>query len=176
MKIINGMVLFWKCSYSQWNNSGFESDGTYFKTAEHYMMYKKAELFKDYSSMGKILLASHPRHAQTFGREVKGFDKEVWEANCIDIVSQGNYLKFKQNPELLEKMFLHRELELVEASPYDKIWGIGLDENNPKAYSKETWQGTNYLGISIMNARERLLEEFKDHKLLKFEGTSKQNI
>lgn len=159
MNIKNGMLLFWNGLYSQWYGSEFREDGKLFYTAEHYMMYHKALLFGDVAIANKILVNRQPRNVKSLGRKVKNFDKVVWRNHCIDIVTQGNYLKFTQNPELLKDLLKYKHLEMVEASPLDNIWGIGLSEDNPKAFNRLTWEGENLLGVCIMKARKRILAE-----------------
>lgn len=145
--------------FSQWHPCEFEIDGNHFNCAEQWMMYGKATLFGDEEIAQKILRTSHPRDQKKLGRKVKNFDDATWQANAKEIVYQGNYAKFTQNDKLKEVLLATAGTTLVEASPTDKIWGIGLDENDARAYSRETWQGTNWLGEVLTQLREDLLKQ-----------------
>lgn len=151
-------VYFWNTVYSQWFGLGgcylFTEDGKEFWTAEHYMMYKKAELFGDEDVMAKALTPISPRHIKALGREIKKFNDELWNKHKLDIVIRGTYLKFIQNKDLKEILEFHKDKVLVEASPEDKIWGIGLHFDDDRVLDESQWQGENLLGIAIMKARD----------------------
>jgi ribA/ribD-fused uncharacterized protein len=119
------------------------------------MMAYKAIAFKDEQTWRMIMGATDPKNQKYLGRQVKNFDEAVWNERCKAVVYLGNHYKFTQNGYLL-KALLETTGELVEASPYDKIWGIGLTANDPRAWSKETWQGTNWLGEVLTQLREEL--------------------
>ncbi len=140
---------------SQWWESSFEVDGIEYKTAEHWMMAGKAKLF-DESSFDKIIEAENPALAQKLGRKIKNFDSEIWNREKYNIVVQGNIHKFGQNEEL--GLFLEQTNHrvLVEASPVDKIWGIGLAKNDERVYHPSQWEGENLLGFALMEARDAL--------------------
>jgi ribA/ribD-fused uncharacterized protein len=123
------------------------------------MMAKKALVFKDQESYNMIMYADNPRDQKAFGRRVKNFDADVWSVISREVVYQGNYAKFTQNPKMREELMATGDLEIVEASPEDKIWGIGLRESDPKAWDKATWEGTNWLGEAVMRVRQKLREE-----------------
>jgi ribA/ribD-fused uncharacterized protein len=146
-------TFFWSGPFSQWAKSTFEIGGVKFNTAEQYMMYKKALLFHDYKTCSKIMSTSDPRKQKAFGREVKDFKTEVWEKYAKEFVREGNFAKFTQNSDLEKQLLDTRGTTLVEASPYDKIWGIGLAEDNPKCLSRETWEGKNWLGEVLTEVR-----------------------
>jgi ribA/ribD-fused uncharacterized protein len=158
--IKDNFLFFWGGTYSQWCPSDFTIEGIVYNTCEQYMMAKKALLFGDAETYTKIMAASNPRTQKALGRQVKGFDKDKWEAVCRDIVYNANYAKFTQNPFMKAELLATGSLEIVEASPEDKIWGIGLAEDNPLAWDRKTWQGTNWLGLAIMEVRKTLLNEF----------------
>jgi ribA/ribD-fused uncharacterized protein len=165
MRETDNSVFFWSGMYSQWFESPFEAEGQKFNCTEQYMMYKKAMLFGDEGVANAIMKTRNPSDQKALGRQVRNFNSEVWNQHAIDIVSEGNYQKFKQNPNLSEILLgKHLNKEIVEASPKDKIWGIGLHYSDEACDDKSKWQGTNWLGISIMNARERLVEEYEEHK------------
>jgi len=161
-------IFFWNGTYSQWEPSKFTIDNVEYNCCEQYMMAQKALMFNDLDSYTEIMKSTSPRQQKELGRSVKGFDKETWEAKCQDIVYEGNYAKFTQNPHMKEELMATGNLEIVEASPYDTIWGIGLGERDPLAWNKSTWKGLNWLGIAIMRVRTKLCEEdmfFMEQKL-----------
>lgn len=141
---------------SQWYPAGFEIDGRRYRTAEHFMMAGKARLFGDESALAKILRSRFPAEVKRFGREVQGFDAEVWQQHCFDIVVRGNLAKFSQNPALGGYLLESGDDVLVEASPADAIWGIGVAEEHPYAPQPHLWPGLNLLGFALMEVRARL--------------------
>ncbi|SEK77411.1 hypothetical protein SAMN05428989_0773 [Pseudoxanthomonas sp. GM95] len=143
--------------FSQWYAAPFELDGIIYPTAEHFMMAEKARLFSDEATRERILVARNPGAAKAFGREVTGFDDVAWNDARFDIVVRGNFAKFSQDPRLAEFLRVTGNKVLVEASPVDAIWGIGLAADAPEASSPHTWQGLNLLGFALMVVRERIL-------------------
>lgn len=119
-------------------------------------MAEKAKLFKDFECLEKIMSTNNCKEQKQQGRQVKSFDQRIWEENCDEIVYQGNLAKFSQNKELKEMLVATGDRLIAEASPYDAIWGIGLDENNPDALDPNLWKGENKLGKAIMKVREEL--------------------
>ena len=155
MKVTDKYTFFWRENLSQWNMESFrDNEGTEYSCAEQYMMAKKAELFGDAEMQELIMRADHPREMQKLGRKVRGYVQEIWNANACTIVYQGNMFKFNQNPKLAASLILTKKTTLVEASPYDKIWGIGLAEDDDRCLNQETWQGTNWLGYTLTNLRD----------------------
>ncbi len=145
-----------KSCLSQWYDAPFEVNGIKYSTAEHYMMAEKARLFGDIDTLRKILKAKTPREAQKLGREVKGFNNEIWKRYRFKIVVNGNLEKFKQNPELKRFLLNTGNKILVEASPDDQIWGIGLLASHPAAKNPNLWKGLNLLGFALMEVRDLL--------------------
>jgi ribA/ribD-fused uncharacterized protein len=141
---------------SQWWPGTFTEDGHTFASAEHYMMAHKAWLFGDDETATKILAAGHPGEAKALGRTVSGFDEATWEARRFDIVVQGNIAKFGQHADLGAFLLGTSNRVLVEASPRDRVWGIGLTAGDERAASPATWQGLNLLGFALMVARDAL--------------------
>jgi ribA/ribD-fused uncharacterized protein len=142
--------------FSQWYPCHFVGDGLAFNCAEQYMMHGKARLFDDAKAADQILAAAHPREHKALGRTVKRFDAKVWERERERIVKDGNRAKFTQNPQLLELLLATRGTTLVEASPYDRIWGIGLAETDPRAHDPAQWRGKNLLGKLLTELRDEL--------------------
>lgn len=143
---------------SQWWEAPFEVDGVTYSTAEHYMMASKARLFGDTATLEKILRAASPKAAKALGRKVTPFDGEGWNQQRVAIVVQGNLAKFGQNAALKAFLLETQERVLVEASPYDRIWGIGLRESAPEARDPAQWRGLNLLGFALIQVREQLRE------------------
>lgn len=141
---------------SQWWASSFEVNGLIYPTAEHYMMAEKARLFGDEVTAEKIVSAAHPEVAKKLGRAVKGFDEATWAEHRFAIVVRGNEAKFGQNADLKEFLLNTGERVLVEASPLDRVWGIGVAEDNAVAVKPEQWRGLNLLGFALMKVRRGL--------------------
>jgi ribA/ribD-fused uncharacterized protein len=144
---------------SQWWPAPFTVGRLRFATAEHYMMWRKATLFGDEASAGQVLAAGHPHAAKTLGRTVAGFDDRVWARHRFDIVVAGNLAKFGQHPPLGTFLLGTGERVLVEASPRDRVWGIGLSQDDPAATDPGRWRGLNLLGFALMRVRGLLREQ-----------------
>jgi ribA/ribD-fused uncharacterized protein len=145
-----------KTCMSQWWPSVFTENGVIYKTAEQYMMAKKAQLFNDNEVFVKVLSKESPKDAKELGRQIKNFDASVWDKEKYTIVKQGNSLKFSQNAELTQFLLATKNKILAEASPVDLIWGIGLSEESKDAKNPDLWKGQNLLGFAIMEVRDEL--------------------
>lgn len=141
---------------SQWWPADFTVDGIDYPTAEHYMMAEKARLFGDQEILERILAAPEPSQAKALGRKVSGFASGVWEERRLEIVVRGNLAKFGQNADLQAYLLGTAPRRLVEASPVDRIWGIGLAADDPRALDPAQWQGLNLLGEALMRVRAQL--------------------
>lgn len=148
-----------KSCLSQWYPSAFSVDGIEYKTAEHFMMAQKAALFQDDEIFEQILNVAHPNEAKTLGRKIQNYKEDIWLEHRFKIVVAGNVEKFVQNPALKDFLINTQERILVEASPVDKIWGIGLAADDEQAQKPEQWQGLNLLGFALMEVRQQLLGE-----------------
>ncbi|MBD2812248.1 NADAR family protein [Xenorhabdus sp. Vera] len=145
-----------KFCLSQWYPIQFTVDEIEYASAEHYMMAEKARLFNDPEALKKIINAKNPGAAKVYGREIRGFEQSIWDEHRLKIVIEGNLAKFSQNKLLAEFLLKTGDQVLVEASPMDRIWGIGLAENSPNIQNPLTWDGLNLLGFALMAVRERL--------------------
>jgi ribA/ribD-fused uncharacterized protein len=143
---------------SQWWEGDFSVDGVTYRSAEHWMMAQKARLFGDEETFERIVAAAHPAEAKKLGRQVRGFDEDVWTARREEIVTAGNVAKFGQDPALRDYLLGTGRRILVEASPLDRIWGIGLAAEDEHAEFPSRWRGLNLLGFALMEARARLRE------------------
>ncbi|QDY79273.1 NADAR family protein [Streptomyces qinzhouensis] len=141
---------------SQWWHSPFVVGGVHYATAEHWMMASKARLFGDPEAERLALAAGHPAEAKRVGGLVRGFDEEVWRRERSGIVRTGNVHKFAQHPDLRAFLLGTGGRVLVEASPMDRIWGIGLTADDERAADPPRWRGLNLLGFALMEAREEL--------------------
>lgn len=141
---------------SQWWPSPFVVDDVRYATAEHWMMAEKARLFGDPEAEAQALSARTPAEAKKAGRLVRGFDEEVWARERAEIVTRGSVHKFASDEALRGFLLGTGSRVLVEASPMDRVWGIGLTAEDPKATDPERWRGLNLLGFALMEARNRL--------------------
>lgn len=203
-------TFFWHAPspFSQWHPSIFEVKGIKFSSAEQFMMYCKAKLFKDETVAQKILDMNNSEHiyktsdgvethreptvlnkffhgqitkAEIFknpdlskewgalqkeikdlGREVKGYHDPTWKKHRVSYVAKGSYEKFTQNPDIEDILLNTGETIMVEASPYDQIWGIGLKETHRAALSPSKWRGSNLLGMILTNLRSKLRQDLKN--------------
>jgi ribA/ribD-fused uncharacterized protein len=147
---------------SQWWPSAFTVDGEAYASAEHFMMAAKALLFGDAEMAGRIRDAPHPRAAKELGRQVRGFDEQRWAERRFDLVITGNLAKFSQHAELRDFLLRTGSRVLVEASPYDQVWGTGLAADHEHGASPEHWPGLNMLGFALMEVRHRLAAKSGD--------------
>jgi len=149
-------LFFWGSRLSQWYESPFDIDGVTYLTAEHFMMAEKARLFNDVNILKKILSSKTPALAKKLGRNVSNFDESLWVKSRLNIVVRGNLAKFSQHEDLKTFLLETGDKVLVEASPYDRIWGIGMSESNPDSKTPAKWKGLNLLGIALMKVRNKL--------------------
>lgn len=160
-------VFFWghedrgkgltKVCLSQWYQCPFVVEGQYYNCAEQYMMAEKARIF-GYEEIRQQILAEYSQMAmKKLGRKVRNYDDEIWKEKRFDVVVKGNIAKFSQNEKLLDFLLSTDDKILVEASPKDTVWGIGLDESSPEAIQPRKWIGENLLGFALMEVRDILL-------------------
>lgn len=155
-------VFFWGENYengflSNWLPCKFIVDNVEYWCTEQYMMAKKAELFGDSEVQSEIMLSKNQKEIKDLGRKVHNFDSELWDKNKIKIVYEGNLAKFSQNESLKVKLLNTCDRILAEASPYDKIWGIGRSVKDGEIIKNpNNWVGQNLLGFTLMNVREAL--------------------
>lgn len=167
LDINNEFLFFWghqpskdgkitKSCFSQWWISPFIVNDIKYLTAEHWMMAQKALLFNDSNIFDKIINTESPKDVKALGREIDNFNQETWEIKRYEIVKNGNFHKFSQN-ELLKEFLLETTNKIiVEASPVDPIWGIGLSEDDTKSKNPILWRGLNLLGFALMEVRDEL--------------------
>jgi ribA/ribD-fused uncharacterized protein len=144
---------------SQWFPRPFTREGVTYATAEHFMMAEKARLFGDARALDGILASPSPSEVKALGRKVTPYDDRAWAAARVDAVVQGNVAKFEQHEDLAQFLLATGDRVLVEASPRDCIWGIGLGASNPAARTPGRWRGLNLLGFALVEVRQRLLSK-----------------
>jgi ribA/ribD-fused uncharacterized protein len=150
----NGFSLFWGGPYSQWEYSLFTYNGIEFNCCEQFMMFFKALVCGDLESAVLILLELFPKEQKALGRKVKNFDEEKWNKEVsMAVVYIGNYLKFSTDRKFWDYIVNDPSKEIVEASPVDRIWGIGLNISKPQAWHKNSWRGENRLGECLTDVR-----------------------
>jgi len=155
-KIYDKYTFFWSGPFSNWTNSPFTLDGQKYNCVEQYMMFKKAMVFGDIDVANEVMKTMNPREQKAWGRKVRNFEMDKWAAVARDIVFRGCIAKFTQNLELCDELFKTTETLLVEASPLDKVWGIGLDAKTAMVTPIDEWKGTNWLGQCLTEARETI--------------------
>ena len=148
-----------KTCFSQWWQLDFVVDHLVYKTAEHWMMAQKARLFEDNTVLEKIIACRTPGEAKKLGRQVSNFDPQTWDNHKYEIVKTGNFHKFSQHPDLKDFLLNTGIKIIVEASPRDNIWGIGMAESNPNSHNPNLWKGQNLLGFALMEVRDELLKK-----------------
>ena len=166
MRITDKHIFFWGEWPSNWYKCHFtvEHNGKTleFFNSEQYFMWMKAITFGDEETAEKILSkGKNPKTAKALGREVKNYDDNVWNEKRYQVMVDACYFKFSSNEELKSNI-LSDEFNgkhFVESSPIDKIWGVGLGENNPMIDDENNWKGTNLLGKALDEVRERLQNE-----------------
>ncbi len=155
------MTLFFGADdpLSNWHPARFVYRGMPFVCVEQFMMYCKARLFDDMATAGRIMAATHPSDHKRLGREVRPFDNAVWMEKCEGYVRVGCREKFWQNPSMARALLATEGTELVEASRYDRIWGVGLGKDDPRILDRRQWRGANRLGNVLMDVRDILALE-----------------
>lgn len=174
MRITDEMALFFseRDSFSNWHRSEFVVRNIQFNCVEQFMMFSKAKLFADEATARKILEADNPRDQKSLGRAVSNYDDTLWCERRGRIVAAGCMAKFTQNPFIREELLATGNRLLVEASPYDTIWGVGLGENDPRILNPANWKGQNLLGVALSEVRAILANnmELKGKNMKEYES------
>ena len=154
-----------KSCFSQWWMSDFWFQGLRYCCMEQCMMAGKASLFKDTEAFDLIRASTDPKEIKALGRGVRSFNEKLWNEVKYPLVLTGNYNKFVQNDDLRNFLLSTGNRILVEASPYDKIWGIGLSADDPRAKDPRAWNGENLLGFALMEVRDEIRRVYANEKL-----------
>ncbi len=146
-------TLFWRKEsfLSNFHPSPFMAEGIEYSCVEQYYKAKMAMMFKDEEAHRRIMKSGDP--AQMKRIPIKNFDPQLWSNSCLETMEEGLYSKFDQNPNLRDKLLQTAPTMLVEASPYDRFWGIGHSMNDPKVNDNENW-GLNHLGKLLVKIRQ----------------------
>ena len=155
------LIGFWRESdplgcCSNWYPAGFRFAGEGFATSEHWMMWQKARAMGDWNMVDKILDAPTPRRAKELGAQVAPYDGALWDDVREELVYYGVREKFLQNPELADLLLSTGSALLAEASPHDRVWGVGLTADDPLFGDVAAWKGSNLLGRVCMRVRSDL--------------------
>lgn len=157
MRETDEFYFFWKHQFGQWTIREINApDGNSYNCCEQYMMYQKALLFSDLENAKRIINEEDPAKQQKIGREIRNFNTELWDMHKIGIVWYGNYLKFSQHQDLNERLQATGNKTLVEASPYDLVWGVGFSAKDDKILNPSNWRGINLLGKILISVRTAL--------------------
>ncbi len=151
-------IAFWgKDSYlSNHHPAVFSVQGQEFSSMEQYLMHAKAMLFRDDTSADKILQTKDCVQQKQYGKQVKGFDRQKWELSATAIAKTGLLAKFSADQSLKERLLATKGKTLVEASPHDTFWGIGMNLHNPAIADQARWKGLNKLGTVLEEVRDEL--------------------
>lgn len=120
------------------------------------MMAEKAKLFDDTNIYNQILETRKQGKIKELGRQIKKFNQDVWDEYKYQIVVKGNFFKFSQNEKLKTFLLNTNQKILVEASPLDTIWGVGLSADDEKVRNPHLWEGSNLLGFALMEVRNQI--------------------
>jgi ribA/ribD-fused uncharacterized protein len=152
-------VFFYGGYLSNWADTPFMDTDTWihYNTSEQYMMHQKALLFRDNHTAQMIMNTKSPREQKALGRLVKNFNKSIWEEYARQIVYEGCYYKFTQNKSAYDYLIGTAGTYLVEASPTDTVWGVGLTGPKGEIEDPKNWQGTNWLGQVLTQLRDDIL-------------------
>jgi ribA/ribD-fused uncharacterized protein len=169
-KYTNTLLKGEEAVFSNWYHSPFTFTAEQFKTTlgittpprkfenvEQGMMYGKAVLFGDVIVANKILKTDKPKIMRELGRQVKNYVEETWSALRYDYTKELIVEKFRQNDDLLQILKSTKDFILVEGASYDKVWGVGLKDTDPKIQDQTLWKGQNLLGKALMETRKKLI-------------------
>lgn len=158
MRVQDNKVFFYGSSeiFSNWHKCRFQINGIRFNCSEQALMYYKAKMFRDEETANKILQSRNPKEQKQLGREVRGFIETVWNDNREEVMYRILLEKFSQIEEFKKELLRYEGYEFVEASPYDRIWGIGLSEDDPDVLYRKRWKGKNLLGKAITKVCKEL--------------------
>lgn len=151
-------ALFWGGIFSNWYKSKFTINNIEYNCVEQYMMWAKAMTFHDNETADLIMSTNDPKKQKEYGRKVRGYIEEVWQAIRYETVRNAIFAKYDQNPHLQSILLSTDPYIICEASPYDLIWGIGLAADHKDAVNPGKWKGTNLLGMATMDVRATLIK------------------
>ena len=148
-------TFFWNGPFSNWHITPMTVRDFEFNCCEQYFMTAKASMFQDRAIATQVVNTTDPKAQKALGRMINNFNKPMWDAISRDVMFRANFAKYTQNKDLHE-LLLSTQGELVEASPYDRLWGIGLSADDPRVLDKTKWKGKNWLGEILTEIRDSL--------------------
>jgi hypothetical protein len=162
MRTTDTHVYFWHGEFSNWHKCQFRYKKLNFYNTEQAFMWEKAVCFGDMEAAALIMKTPDPAEAKRIGRTVKNFQDEKWAIVSFSVMAAVNFEKYNQHPYLRSKLFATGNKTLVEASPVDKIWGVGLHWKDDQILDENNWKGMNLLGRALMYVREQLKSKYND--------------
>lgn len=158
MKETDTHIYFWNGPFSNWHPAVITDldNGKKYLNSQQAFMWYKAITFGDLDTAKKIEETPDPRTVKNLGREVKDYNDIQWARIRYDVMRKVNWWKFTQIQAYQEELMSTGEKILVEASPYDLIWGVGLSEDDPLILDEKNWKGQNLLGRVLMEIREMI--------------------
>jgi len=157
-------IFFYGSFYSQWAIRDININNVVYNTCEQYMMAQKALLFNDHYALNQIMESKDPKVQKSWGRKVRNFKVKEWEEKAQHVVFIANYAKFTQHEDLKKRLLDTGDKILVEASPWDKIWGIGMRASDKGIEDPKNWKGTNWLGEAIMKVRAAIRIDIEEEE------------
>ena len=157
-RVTDTHVYFWGSIFSNWANCELNYNDEWFANSEQAFVWRKAIFFHDYKTADLILKETNPRVAKELGRAVKNFVKEEWDEVCYRFMVEICWAKFSQNPGPRADLYNTGNKIIVEASPTDNIWGVGLHWDDDRVLDEKNWNGQNLLGKALMEVRSRLYQ------------------
>ena len=155
-RITDKYVFFWGSEFSNWYECKFRYKNLTFFNSEQAFMWEKAVFFGDMDIAELIMKTPSPNQNKKLGRIVKNFNADVWLSAGYEIMVAVNLAKFSQNLILKDVLLSTEDKIIVEASPYDEIWGIGLYHDDDRVLNEKNWRGMNLLGKALMEVRKKL--------------------
>ncbi len=128
--------------------------GKKYDNNEQWMMAAKAWLMNDLATLIEIHKIHDPKAIKALGRKVKPFNEALWQKACEAVVTAGAVAKFSATERMRKEILDTGELILVEGSPVDRIWGVGISWRSPEIEDPKNWRGKNLLGKCLMEARK----------------------
>lgn len=158
VRLTSTHCYFWGSIFSNFHPCRLNYNRIVFSNSEQAFMYAKAIIFKDLGIAQQIIEQPNPKEAKALGRQVKNFDKEVWDSICLDKMIEVLKCKFTQNESLKKQLLEIGSRMFVEGSPFDTIYGVGLHWTSKEILNENNWKGKNLLGIALKEVQKYIIE------------------